>query len=196
MRRTPGNWLVLSGAVLLAACGDGAGSAPDGSTGPDGGTAGTGGVVGTGGASGAGATGGVGGTGGTAGTDGGAGAAALSFAADVWPVFSEVRNPPFVYRGMGSYSGCTAASPCHGSANPGARLSMIDSAAAYDALVGVASTTGLCAAGGGTIRVVPGDPDRSCLVMFYVGRLKDDLQWVDQAEVDLVRRWIAEGARP
>jgi hypothetical protein len=164
----------------------------------------TGGVQGTGGAAGTGvATGGVQGTGGavggsvgTGGGSGGGGAAPLSFAADIWPVFKQVRNPAFVYRGMGSYSGCTAASPCHGSANFGARLSMIDSNTAYAALVNVASLTSLCVGRGALTRVVPGDPDASCLVQFYVGRLKDDLQWVDQTEIDLVRRWIADGARP
>jgi hypothetical protein len=95
------------------------------------------------------------------------------------------------------YTGCTTAtSPCHSAASPGARLDMRDVNTAYNALVNVASATSLCAAGGGTIRVIPGDPDRSCLVLFYQGRLKDDRQWVDQAEIDLVRRWIAEGARP
>jgi len=142
----------------------------------------------------------VAGTGGgasPAGTGGGAGAgAALSFAADIWPVFNQTRNPPFVYRGGASYAGCTTAAPCHGGANPGARLSMTNASTAYAALVNVASTTSLCATAGGTIRVVPGNPDASCLIQFYVGRLKDDLQWVDQAEVDFVRRWIAEGARP
>jgi hypothetical protein len=211
---------------LLAGCGDGTASPSDGSTAPDTATAGTGGatggVQGTGGAAGGpvgagggaagsvgtagtgGATGGVqgtgGGGGGPVGTGGaagaGGGAAPLSFATDIWPVFKQVRNPAFVYRGMGTYSGCTAASPCHGSANPGARLSMIDSNTAYSALVNVASLTSLCVGRGATTRVVPGDPDSSCLVEFYVGRLKDDLQWVDQVEIDLVRRWIADGARP
>jgi len=196
--------------ALVAACSDGAAAPFDGSTTPDAGNAGNagtggagggaGGVQGTGGVQGAGgaagsvpSTGGAGGTG----SGGGAGAtAALSFATDIWPVFSQVRNPPFNYRGMGTYSGCTTASPCHGSANPGARLNMIDAGMAYSALVNVASTTSLCATGGATVRVIPGDPDRSCLVQFYVGRLKDDLKWVDQAEIDLVRRWIADGARP
>ena len=82
---------------------------------------------------------------------------------------------------------------CHGGPNPGARLAMTAADSTYRALVNVLSTTSLC---NGTIRVVPGDPDRSCLVLFYQGRLKDDLAWVDQAEIELVRRWIAQGARP
>jgi hypothetical protein len=73
---------------------------------------------------------------------------------------------------------------------------MRDVNTAYNALVNVASATSLCRNGGGTVRVVPGDPDRSCLILFYQGRLKDDLQWVPQSEIELVRRWIAEGARP
>ena len=185
--------------VILAACDAGSASTPDGLTpGSDaagagavagaGGTAGTAGVQGT-----AGATGGSTATGGT----GGSGAAALSFAADIWPVFNEVRNPPFVYRGMGNYAGCTTAtSPCHSAASPGAGLNMRDVDTAYAALVNVASATPLCRSGGGNTRVLPGDPDRSCLILFYQQRLKDDLQWVDQAEIDLVRRWIAAGARP
>jgi hypothetical protein len=180
----------LSLAVFLAACGEGAATTPGpgpGGAGPD---SGVGGDQGTGGAAG---TGGRSSTAGTGGAGGGAGSTALSFQADIWPVFDQVRQPAFVYRGTGSYEGCTANGVCHGGATPGARLSMIDSATAYAALFEVASTTSLC---GGTIRVAPGDPDRSCLVLFYEGRLRDDLQWVDQAEIDLVRRWIAEGARP
>src|SRR6266545_4815975 len=171
--------------AFWAGCADGAASPSDGSATPTGGTSATTGAAGTTG------------TAGAAGTGGGAGAgAALSFAADIWPVFNQTRNPPFVYRGGASYAGCTTAAPCHGGANPGARLSMTNASTAYAALVNVASTTSLCATAGGTIRVVPGNPDASCLIQFYVGRLKDDLQWVDQAEVDFVRRWIAEGARP
>ncbi len=179
--------------AFLAACSDGAASStPDAGSGGSGGTGGTA----AGGTTGGGGAGGTTGGGGAVGTGGGAGTAALSFAADIWPVFNQTRNPPFDYRGQGTYSGCTAASPCHGSGSPGAGLSMMSSSTAYGALVNVASRTSLCAAAGGTTRVVPGDPDRSCLVQFYVGRLKDDLQWVGEAEIDLVRRWIAEGARP
>ena len=183
-------------AVFLAACGDGGATTTTGpglgGAGPDSGPGGVQGTGGSGGADSAG-TGGNSSTAGTGGAGGGAGSAALSFAADIWPVFDQVRQPAFVYRGAGSYAGCTANGVCHGGTNPGARLSMSDRATAYGALFEVASTTTLCA---GTIRVVPGDPDRSCLVLFYEGRLRDDLQWVGQAEIDLVRRWIAEGAHP
>jgi hypothetical protein len=132
------------------------------------------------------------GTGGAAGT----GTAALSFATDIWPVINQVRDPVFDYRGIMDYTGCTSAmSPCHSATNPGGRLDMRDVNTAYNALVNVASATTLCIQGGGTTRVIPGDPDRSCLILFYQGRLKDDLQWVPQSEIELVRRWIAEGAR-
>ena len=119
--------------------------------------------------------------------------AELSFKADIWPVFEKIRNPVFVYRGAGSYESCTTSGVCHGGTNPGARLSMANSETAYRQLVDVPSTTSLC---NGTIRVVPGDPEKSCLILFYEGRLRDDLEWVQTVEIDLVRRWIAQGARP
>jgi hypothetical protein len=124
---------------------------------------------------------------------GAAGAEALSFARDIWPVFDKIRDPVFIYRGMGSYEGCTATGVCHGGEDPGAELYMPDAPTAYDDLLNVPALSNLC---GDSLRVIPGNPDESCLILFYVGRLKDDLQWVDEAEVDLVRRWIAEGAEP
>jgi hypothetical protein len=117
----------------------------------------------------------------------------LSFARDIWPVFDATRDPVFVYRGMGSYEGCTTTGVCHGGEQPGADLHMPDAQTAYDELLNVPAVSILC---GDTTRVIPGNPDDSCLILFYVGRLKDDLEWVDEAEVDLVRRWIAEGALP
>lgn len=163
-----------------------------------GGNRGGGGGRGGGGRSGSGQGGGAGATttGGTGAAGGAAGTTALSFAADIWPVFDKVRQPVFVYRGMGSYESCTTNGVCHGGTNPGARLSMADADTAYRALVNTTSVTSLCAVRNATVRVVPGDPDRSCLIAFYQERLKDDLQWVDQAEIDLVRAWIAQGARP
>jgi hypothetical protein len=71
---------------------------------------------------------------------------------------------------------------------------MSDSDTTYSALVDVGSTSSLC---NGALRVIPGDPDGSCLVLFYKGRLGEaDLKWVDQAEIELMRQWIAQGARP
>jgi hypothetical protein len=196
--------------VLLTACAEsepmtasgGAGgvSATGGSSGASAGTSGasagtTGASAGTNGAS-AGTTGASAGTTGAGGATGGAGAQTLSFQDDIWPVIDQVRNPPFDYRGLGTYTGCTTpTSPCHRAASPGAQLSMTDAATAYANLISVASVTSLCRSAGGTTRVIPGNPDQSCLILFYQGRLKDDLQWVSQAEIDLVRRWIAEGAR-
>lgn len=121
--------------------------------------------------------------------------APLSFAADIWPLWSRERDPVFVYRGMGSYSGCAdETAPCHGAPNPGALLSMADVDTAYAQMMDTPSTSGICE---GTQRVAVGDPDQSCLVLFYVGRLgPDDLDWVDEAEIELMREWIRQGALP
>ncbi len=119
----------------------------------------------------------------------------LSFAADIWPLWSADRDPVFVYRGMGSYTGCAdETAPCHGAANPGALLSMVDIETAYAQMMDTESTSGICE---GTQRVAVGDPDRSCLVLFYEGRLgPQDLDWVDDAEIELMREWIRQGALP
>jgi hypothetical protein len=69
----------------------------------------------------------------------------------------------------------------------------VDATTAYAELFGVASTTELC---DGTVRVVPGQPEQSCLILFYEGRLRDELEWVETTEIDLVREWIAQGALP
>jgi hypothetical protein len=136
-------------------------------------------------------------TGGTgaAGTPGTAGAnsLALSFEADVWPVFEMIRDPVFVYPGGTEYESCVTVGVCHGGSNPGARLSMTDPTTAYEMLLNVPSTSSLC---DDTIRVVAGQPNQSCLIKFYEGRLRDELDWVDTAEIDLVREWIAQGALP
>jgi hypothetical protein len=57
----------------------------------------------------------------------------------------------------------------------------------------VPSRSSLC---DGTVRVVPGDPDQSCLILFYQGRLMVELDWVEPSEIDLVCQWISEGALP
>jgi hypothetical protein len=117
----------------------------------------------------------------------------LSFARDIWPVYERIRDPVFVYPGASSYESCVVAGVCHGGESPGAGLRMPDATTAYDDLVGVDSRSSLC---DGTVRVVPGDPEASCLVLFYRGRLMDELEWVDQAEIDLMSAWILDGALP
>ena len=119
--------------------------------------------------------------------------APLSFEVDIWPVYAQTREPPFVYPGGTTYSGCTDESVCHGGERPGAGLRMPDAATAYGALIDVASNSSLC---DGTLRVAAGNPDQSCLILFYEGRLRDELDWVDQAEIDLMRAWILQGAAP
>jgi hypothetical protein len=108
-------------------------------------------------------------------------------------VFAKVRDPIFVYYDGSTYESCVTGGVCHGGTTPGARLSMPDAETAYDQLLDAPSRSGLC---NGTIRVVAGSPDRSCLIAFYETRLREELEWVDAAEIDLVRRWIAQGARP
>jgi hypothetical protein len=117
----------------------------------------------------------------------------LSFEADVWPVFAMTRDPVFVYPGGTTYESCVTGGVCHGGPAPGANLRMNDAAQAYEMLLDVPSNSDLCA---GTIRVVAGNPAVSCLILFYEGRLREELAWVDAAEIDLVRRWISDGALP
>lgn len=118
----------------------------------------------------------------------------LSFARDIFPLWEVVREPAWQYRGTGSYSGCNVDGVCHGGAAPGAGLMMADAASTYAELVDVPSASTLCA---GTLRVVAGAPEASCLVLFYQGRLgEDDLGWVDDAEIELMREWILQGALP
>jgi hypothetical protein len=164
-----------------------------GMAGMPGGATSVGGTMSEGGSTSEGGAGGTDAAGSSGTSAGGTGAEALSFATDIWPMFEMIRDPVFVYRGMGSYESCVTTGVCHGGAAPGARLGMIDAESAYSGLIGVASESELCA---GTVRVVPGDPDVSCLILFYEGRLRDDLEWVDTAEIDRVREWIAGGALP
>jgi hypothetical protein len=118
----------------------------------------------------------------------------LSFATDIWPVWSMARDPVFVYRGGDSYSGCTDEGVCHGGGNPGAGLRMPDQQTAYAQMIDTPSVSSICA---GTQRLVVGDPENSCLILFYQGRLgNDDLVWVDDAEIELMREWIRQGALP
>lgn len=173
--------------------GSGASGNGGGGNGATGNGAGGNGDAGAGGSlAGAGAGGGASGSAGQGGS-GGEGPEALSFAVDIWPMFDEIRDPPFVYPTGDIYEGCTTSGVCHGGQNPGADLHMPDAATAYDDLLNVPSVSRLCDE---TVRVVPGSPAESCLVMFYEGRLRDELDWVGDAEIDLVRRWIADGALP
>jgi hypothetical protein len=108
-------------------------------------------------------------------------------------VYDAMREPAFVYPGGTTYGGCTVEGVCHGGERPGAGLHMPDAATAYAELIEVPSTSALCE---GTLRVAVGNPDQSCLILFYEGRLRDELDWVDQAEIDLMRAWILQGAPP
>jgi hypothetical protein len=127
------------------------------------------------------------------GGSGGSGGATLSFARDIFPVYDQIRDPYFVYPGGSLYEGCTTTGVCHGGTRAGAGLVMTDAETAYDMLLGVPSVSTLC---NDTVRVVPGNPEESCLILFYEGRLRDELDWVDDQEIDLTREWIRQGAAP
>jgi hypothetical protein len=78
--------------------------------------------------------------------------------------------------------------------SPGAGLRMPDQQTAYAQMIDTPSVSSLCA---GTQRIEVGAPENSCLVLFYQGRLgSDDLDWVDDAEIELMREWIRQGALP
>jgi hypothetical protein len=124
---------------------------------------------------------------------GGSASNALSFEADIWPIFAMTREPPFVYPGLGPFGSCVAAGVCHGGSPGGAGLSMTNASASYSMLINVPSTSSLC---DDTLRVVAGSPEQSCLIRFYEGRLRDELDWVNDVEINLVRTWISQGALP
>lgn len=88
---------------------------------------------------------------------------------------------------------------CHiGSSAPqGLKL---DEANSYNLLVGVASTEQP-----GILRVAPGDPDNSYIIIKLEGtdpRLvlarmpANGPPFLDQATIDVIRQWIADGAQP
>jgi hypothetical protein len=164
---------------------------------PTGGATSTGGAQASGGSALGGATGGGGANaagGGNAGVPAaGSSSRSLSFEADIWPVFALIRDPIFVYYDDSTYESCVTNGVCHGGSTPGAGLRMPDPDTAYEQLLNVPSRTSLC---DDSLRVVPGDPEQSCLILFYRQRLRAELEWVTESEIDLVSQWIAEGALP
>lgn len=118
----------------------------------------------------------------TSGTE--SGGAALSFEADVWPVYAMERDPPL----SGRTTTCVG---CHAGGAGG--LVTPDAATTYANLIDTAATSAFCV---DQLRVVAGDPDASCFLAFYEVRIRDELGWADQAETDLVRAWILAGAAP
>jgi hypothetical protein len=115
------------------------------------------------------------------------GGGALSFEGDIWPVLTMTRNPPL----SGSNDSCAGANGCHLGGAGG--LALPDATTGYGSLINMPSNSTLCA---GMLEVVPNQPDQSCFVVFYEQRLRDSLGWVDQAETDLVRAWVQQGAAP
>lgn len=121
---------------------------------------------------------------GGASTDASSGGAALSFELDVWPLLVLVRDPPL----SGETDSCNG---CHAGGSGG--LATPDVATAYANLLDTPGSSTLCA---DLVRVVPGEPDQSCFVVFYEQRLRDSLGWVDMQETELVRAWVEQGAAP
>lgn len=124
-------------------------------------------------------------TGSSGADDSGTTGAGLSFENDVWPLLVLERDPPL----SGTTTSCNG---CHGGGGAGG-LAMPDPATAYANLLDAPSSSALCA---GIPRVVAGDPDGSCFVVFYEMRLRDQLAWVEMPETDLVRAWVDSGAAP
>jgi hypothetical protein len=85
---------------------------------------------------------------------------------------------------------------CHAGANAPAGL-RLDAANSYAMLVGVASVERP-----NILRVAPGDPNNSYLIQKLEGtaavgeRMPAGLPAVPQADIDIVRQWITEGAAP
>jgi hypothetical protein len=121
------------------------------------------------------------------------------------PGFEEVQTY-FLDLGCGAGSSGPprpGALACHGSSAAGG-LSLVG-ADALDALLNVESP-----AFSGEIRVIPGDPDNSLLMKKLTNNLTlndggtlgapmpagEAIQWHEPDGVELVRRWIAAGARP
>jgi len=173
-----------AGGVSNGGMSSGGVSATGGSS--DGGSSGTGGTTG-----GSPSTGGAGAGG--ANSSAGAAGQLLGFEADIWPMFDKVRDPVFVYYGGSRYESCDTMGVCHGGDDPGAGLSFSSSDVAYQMLIDQPSQSTLC---NGTLRAVAGNPEESCLILFYETRLRDELEWVDTTEIDLAREWIRQGALP
>jgi len=102
------------------------------------------------------------------------------------PSFSATIQEIFVRRSCASTS-------CHGAALA-ARLDL-RSEASYAALVGVTATTEPI------VRVIPGDPDNSYLVMKLEGRQSVGVRMplglapLDEIDLTNIRNWIAQGAK-
>ena len=170
---------IFASVFALAACGDDTSTSAGGSGG-DGPSSG-GGEIGGEGSGGSPVAAGGGGRGPVGGAN------ALSFETDIWPVLIEPRRPAL----SGASDSCSGANGCHLTGAGG--LSLPNIRDAYTNLIDAPSSSALCA---DMLQVVAGDPDASCFVVFYEDRLRDQLGWVDQAETDLVRQWVAEGAAP
>jgi len=101
------------------------------------------------------------------------------------PNFSEIQSNVFT-------PDC-ATSGCHAGANPDAGLNL-EAANSYAQLVGIASTQDAA-----ILRVNPGNPNASYLIQKLEGTAATGGQMppsgaLDQADIDVIRQWISDGA--
>ncbi|HET9035331.1 MAG TPA: c-type cytochrome domain-containing protein [Myxococcaceae bacterium] len=104
-------------------------------------------------------------------------------------------DPSFMAEVAPILAGCTG---CHGAVAPDGSLSL-EASMSYRSLVNVAEVTGTCTS---LLRVKPGDPDHSALLLRIVGEScglrmpPTDRTYFDNLpqEVALVRGWIQNGA--
>ena len=102
------------------------------------------------------------------------------------PVFSEIQANVFT-------PSCATAG-CHSGANPSASLNL-EAANSHAMLIGIASTQDA-----GTLRVNPGNPDMSYLIQKLEGpgvmgaRMPPNAAALAQADIDVIRQWITDGA--
>ena len=135
----------------------------------------------------------------------------LGLAIAVWVVSSLAQTPPTVsgtspsaatfstlYDTIFAPVGCAAAF-CHGANAPAGALQLGSRDRAYEALVGVPAAGAACA-GRGLLRVAPGDPGASLLLLKLTSRppcgvampAPDAL--LSDSQVAVIRRWIEVGA--
>jgi len=112
----------------------------------------------------------------------------------------ELAPPTFsgIYERILLPAGC-GASFCHGADSPAGALPFGSQERAYEALVNVPAT-GLACAGSKLVRVVPGDPTSSLLLMKLSTQPPCGLAMpapdapLKRSEIETIRRWVELGA--
>lgn len=137
--------------------------------------------------------------------------AALGLAIASWILLDPVMSAPAIepaeptapsfsaiYERVLRPMGCAAAF-CHGEQSPAGALQLGSREQAYEALVGVAAM-GLACADSGLVRVVPGDPAASLLLMKLAVQPPCGVSMpapdalLRESQITAIRRWIELGA--